>query len=62
MSDYENESFASEKSQGNNGAPDALYNLKLSVDIQSVKNMKVSANAFVKYTLNLSTGSGSTKT
>ena len=56
MSDYESDKF-SEESGG--ASADALYNLKLSVDLRSVKNMKVAANAFVQFTLNLGSGQGS---
>jgi hypothetical protein len=50
MSDYENDKF-SEESGG--ATADALFNLKLSVDLRSVKNMKVAANAYVQFSLNL---------
>ena len=60
MSDYENDKFSDDSQDKNNGAAsDSLYNLKLSVDLRSVKNMKVSGNAFVKFTLNLGVGKGS---
>ena len=61
MSDYENDKFVSSHSSDPKDAAsaDALYNLKLSVDIRSVKNMKVSGNAFVKFALNLGVGKGS---
>lgn len=51
---YENESFASDGSAKK--AADELYNLKFSVDVRSVKNMKVAGNAIVKWQLNLGAG------
>lgn len=56
MSDYENDKFSEESAQE---SADALYKLKLSVDLRSVKNMKVAANAYVQFTLNLGNGQGS---
>ena len=56
MSDYENDKFSEESGEA---AADALYNLKLSVDLRSVKNMKVAANAYVQFSLNLGSGQGS---
>lgn len=53
MSDYENDKFSEESVQE---SADALYKLKLSVDLRSVKNMKVAANAYVQFTLNLGSG------
>ena len=44
---YENDSFASDGSA--HKAADELYNLKFSVDVRSVKNMKVAGNAIVKW-------------
>ena len=56
MSDYENDKFSEESGEA---AADALFNLKLSVDLRSVKNMKVAANAYVQFSLNLGSGQGS---
>ena len=56
MSDYENDKFSEESGEA---SADALYNLKLSVDLRSVKNMKVAANAYVQFSLNLGSGQGS---
>ena len=57
MSDYSND--FSDKGDNKAESPDALFNLKLSVDLRSVKNMKVAGNAFVKFSLNLGVGKGS---
>ena len=55
---YEDEQFESDGSEKNAAPADALFKLKFSVDIRSVKNMKVAGNALVKWQLNLGVGKG----
>ena len=59
MSDYEDDRFSDESADKNAAGADALFNLKLSVDVRSVKDMKLSGNAQVKWSLNLGVGKGS---
>jgi hypothetical protein len=49
MSDYSDDKF----DDGGSSNADDVYKLKLSVDLLSVKNFKMSANLVIKYTLNL---------
>ena len=56
MSDYENDRFSDDSQDKGEASANALYDLKLSVDLRSVKNMKVSGNALVKFALNLGVG------
>jgi hypothetical protein len=51
MSNYSNDKF-SDGGSSNEGT-DLTYQLKLSVDILSVKNFAMSANIITKYNLNL---------
>jgi hypothetical protein len=48
MSDYYSESFENNSNQSN-----AMHNIKLSIDLMSVRNMAVAANAFVSYQIDL---------
>jgi chromosome segregation ATPase len=60
MSSYSQDKFSAESSSD---ASDLPYQLKLSVDILSVKNLTVSANVFAKFSLNLqASGCRSNKT
>ena len=57
---YDDDKFESESgSEKGAAASNALYNLKFSVDIRSVKNMKVAGNAVAQFSLNLGAGKGS---
>ena len=49
MSEYSEDKF----DDGASSHGDDVYKLKLSVDLLSVKNFKMSANLMIKYTLNL---------
>jgi hypothetical protein len=52
MSNYSNDKF-SDGGSSNEGTSDLSYQLKLSVDILTVKNFVMSANIITKYNLNL---------
>lgn len=51
MSSYSQDKFSAESSSDQPG--DLPYQLKLSVDILSVKNLQLSANVIAKYSVNL---------
>ena len=50
MTDYDDDIFEREDSQQHD---DELHLLKFSIDILSVKDLRMAANIFVQYTLNL---------
>jgi hypothetical protein len=55
MSDYSGDQFDQESARGGDQVPaNTVYNLKLSVDVRSVKNLKVAGSITTKYSLNLS--------
>ena len=54
MSDYSGDKFDQESQGGDHVSTETVYKLKLSVDVRSVKNLKVAGNISTKYSLNLS--------
>ena len=52
MSDYSND-FDGSQDGAKTADADAIYKLKLSVDVRDAKNFSVSANVFVKFSVQL---------